>query len=154
MGRTRKSPRPASVFSRLARFMALATGKPATFAAASAIVVIWAVSGPLFGFSDTWQLVINTGTTVITFLMVFLIQNTQNQDSAAVQVKLDEIITSLGGARNATLDMENMHPKDLEKALGDYEKVAKRARNNGDAAPRRNSGASRPSDAKRQSTRK
>lgn len=86
------------------------------------------MSGPLFGFSDTWQLVINTGTTVITFLMVFLIQNTQNRDSEAVQVKLDELIRAIKGARNSLLDLEELEGEDLDQIRARYEALAKQAR--------------------------
>ena len=103
-------------------------GKPATFFAAVLIIVVWAVSGPLFGFSDTWQLVINTGTTIITFLMVFLIQNTQNRDSEAMQVKLDELIHVTKGAQNALLDLEELEEEELDRIRDGYEKIAERAR--------------------------
>ena len=91
-------------------------------------VVVWAVTGPLFGFSDTWQLVINTGTTIVTFLMVFLIQNTQNRDAQAIQIKLDELIRSLDGAHNALLDLEELDEKELETIRGDYVELAAEAR--------------------------
>ena len=99
-------PYPRSPFSRFAKWTAHATGHPLAFVLAAATIVVWLVTGPVFGFSDTWQLVINTGTTVVTFLMVFLIQNTQNRDSAAVHLKLDELIRTVGGAHNALLDLE------------------------------------------------
>lgn len=91
-------------------------------------LVVWAASGPLFGYSDTWQLVINTGTTIVTFLMVFLIQNTQNRDSEALHVKLDELIRSTKGAHNALLDLEELEESELDKIRGDYEKLAEAAR--------------------------
>lgn len=93
-----------------------------------AVIIIWAVSGPLFGFSDTWQLVINTGTTIVTFLMVFLIQNTQNRDSEAIQVKLDELIRSMQGAHLALLDLEELDEKDLDRIIKDYRDLARQAR--------------------------
>ena len=110
-----RSHRRGSWFTRFAKTTARAAGHPATFCVAVAIIVLWAVTGPFFGFSDTWQLVINTGTTIITFLMVFLIQNTQNRDSEAIQVKLDELIRSIDGAHLALLDLEELDDKDLER---------------------------------------
>ena len=91
-------------------------------------IIFWAATGPLFGFSDTWQLVINTATTVITFLMVFLIQNTQNRDSEAVQVKLDELIRAVEGAHDALLDLEDLEDKELESIRARYGELAKKAR--------------------------
>jgi low affinity Fe/Cu permease len=98
------------------------------FLIAIAVILVWLVTGPIFGFSDTWQLVINTGTTIVTFLMVFLIQNTQNRDSVAMQLKLDELIRALHGAHNALLDLEELAEGDLEKIRGDYEGLARTAR--------------------------
>ena len=103
----------SSLFNRFAKATSSITGKPITFIASVLIVVIWAVTGPLFKFSDTWQLVINTGTTIITFLMVFLIQNTQNRDSAAVQLKLDELICAIKEARNEFIDVEDLDDREL-----------------------------------------
>ena len=117
-----------SWFTRFAKGTAYATGRPATFALALTVVVVWAVSGPLFHWSDTWQLVINTGTTIVTFLMVFLIQNTQNRDSEAVQVKLDELIRALEGADNALLDLEELEDEELDRMRADYEKLAQQDR--------------------------
>lgn len=99
-------------------------GKPVTFLLAAAVVVVWAISGPLFGFSDTWQLVINTSTTIITFLMVFLIQNTQNRDTAAMQVKLAELIIRLRGADNKLATAEDLSDEDLEQLHLSYKKQA------------------------------
>jgi len=95
---------------------------------AAFIIVVWGVTGPIFNFSDTWQLVINTGTTIVTFLMVFLIQNTQNRDSHAVQLKLDELIRAVSGAHNALLDLEELGETDLERFRGRYEELARTAR--------------------------
>jgi low affinity Fe/Cu permease len=117
-----------SWFTRCAKWTARQTGRPATFVVALAIILAWALTGPLFGFSDTWQLVINTGTTIVTFLMVFLIQNTQNRDSEAIQVKLDELIRAVEGAHNALLDLEELEEKDLDHIRTNYVKLAERAR--------------------------
>jgi len=118
----------ASWFSRFAKSTARASGHHVTFLVAVAVIVLWAVTGPLFGFSDTWQLVINTGTTIVTFLMVFLIQNTQNRDSEAMHLKLDELIRAVKGAHNALLDLEELDDEELERVRQDYEKLAERAR--------------------------
>jgi low affinity Fe/Cu permease len=123
-----QQPPKASWFTRFARATSRAAGRPATFAVAALIIVIWAATGPLFHYSDTWQLVINTGTTVITFLMVFLIQNTQNRDSEAVHLKLDELIRALKGAHNAMLDLENLDDKELDKIRETYGRLADSAR--------------------------
>jgi len=117
-----------SVFSRFAKWTARATGRPSTFMLATLVIVVWAVTGPLFGFSDTWQLVINTGTTIVTFLMVFLIQSTQNRDSEAVQVKLDEIIRAIGNAKNEVLDLEELEEEDLDEIRQTYTDMAQKAR--------------------------
>jgi len=117
-----------SWFTRFTKWTARFTGRPITFLAAVLIIVVWAVTGPLFGFSDTWQLVINTGTTIITFLMVFLIQSTQNRDSEAMQVKLDELIRAAKGAQNALLDLEELEEEELDRIRADYQRMAERAR--------------------------
>src|SRR6188474_3662088 len=103
-----------SAFTRFAKWAARATGRPGAFIGAALIIVLWALTGPAFGFSDTWQLVINTSTTIITFLMVFLIQNTQNRDSLAVQIKLDELIRAMEGARDDFIDLEQLSEKQLD----------------------------------------
>lgn len=103
-------------------------GRQTTFLLALAIILIWIITGPLFGFSDTWQLVINTGTTIVTFLMVFLIQNTQNRDTAAIQLKLDELIRATQGAHNALLDLEELDETALEQFRTRYEHLAADAR--------------------------
>jgi low affinity Fe/Cu permease len=115
-------------FGRFAKRTARAAGRPYTFFGAITIVAVWAAMGPMFGYSDTWQLVINTGTTIITFLMVFLIQSTQNRDSEALHLKLDELICALEGAHNAVLDLEELEEKDLDRIRENYAKIAKSAR--------------------------
>ena len=115
-------------FSRVARRIAYVTGRPAAFMLAAAVVVLWVASGPLFGFSDTWQLVINTGTTIVTFLMVFLIQNTQNRDTEAIQLKLDELIRATQGAHNALLDLENMDDERFAQYQRSYQRLAAETR--------------------------
>ena len=117
-----------SPFNRFARWTSRTTGHPAAFIAAVLIIVVWAVTGPIFGFSDTWQLVINTSTTIVTFLMVFLIQNTQNRDSEATQLKLDELIRAANGAHNGLLDLEELTEKDLERIKARYEELARKSR--------------------------
>jgi low affinity Fe/Cu permease len=117
-----------SWFTRFAKRTARAAGHPWAFGAAVTIILGWAASGPLFGFSDTWQLVINTGTTIVTFLMVFLIQNTQNRDAEAIQVKLDELIRSIDGAHLGLLDLEELNDKELDRICADYRELAKQAR--------------------------
>ncbi len=119
-----------SWFTRFAKQSSRATGKPIAFLLATAVVVLWLVTGPLFGFSDTWQLVINTGTTIVTFLMVFLIQNTQNRDTEAIQVKLDELLRVTRGAHVALLDLEELEDKELERIRGEYGELARKAREN------------------------
>ena len=122
------STKSTGFFTRFAKWTSHMAGQPAAFVIAVATLLLWAVSGPLFGFSDTWQLIINTGTTIITFLMVFLIQNTQNRDSEALHVKLDELIRATKAASNALLDIEDLEEKDLDKIRADYEELAARAR--------------------------
>jgi low affinity Fe/Cu permease len=118
-----------SLFTRFAKSTARATGRPEAFGLAAALIAAWAISGPLFDYSDTWQLGINTTTTIVTFLMVFLIQNTQNRDSEAAQVKLDELIRAIEGAHNALLDLEELDDATLDRIRGSYEGLAERARN-------------------------
>jgi low affinity Fe/Cu permease len=116
------------LFTRFAKRAARAAGQPLAFFLASGTIVAWAVTGPLFHFSDTWQLVINTGTTVITFLMVFLIQNTQNRDSMAIHLKLDELIRSHKGAHTALLNLEELSTEELDRFQQVYLQIAEKAR--------------------------
>ena len=111
---------PQEQFGHFARRVALAAGKPITFLTAASIVIVWAFTGPIFGFSDTWQLVINTGTTVITFLMVFLIQNTQNRDAVVMQVKLAELIITMRGAHNRLATAEDLTDEELRQLHAEY----------------------------------
>ena len=121
-------PNNNSRFGRFAKGTSRAAGRPAAFMLAMGTVVLWAATGPMFGYSDTWQLVINTGTTVITFLMVFLIQATQNRDAEALQVKLDELIRATEGAHNALLDLEDIDEDQMDKIRDRYAKLAEDAR--------------------------
>ena len=118
----------SSWFTRFAKQTAHVTGQPYTFALAVLVIAAWAITGPLFQFSDTWQLIINTGTTIITFLMVFLIQSTQNRDAEAVHIKLDELLRVTPGAHNVLLDLEEMEEADLARLRAAYQKLADEAR--------------------------
>ena len=118
----------SSRFMRFANSAARMSGRAGTFALALVIVSVWAITGPIFHFSDTWQLIINTGTTIVTFLMVFLIQNTQNRDSEAMHVKMDELIRAIAGAHNALLDLEELDDKTLDTIRARYRKLAAKAR--------------------------
>ena len=120
--------RPKGWFSRFAHQTARLSGRPMTFGLAVALLLVWAVSGPAFDYSDTWQLAVNTGTTIVTFLMVFLIQNTQNRDAEAMQIKLDELIRALHGAHNTLLDLEELEERDLEGIRANYVALAEKAR--------------------------
>jgi low affinity Fe/Cu permease len=111
-------------FVHFAQWVSHVTGRPLAFIAAVACIVLWGFTGPLFGFSDTWQLVINTATTIITFLMVFVIQNTQNRDTIAMQIKLDELIRVTGRASNALLNLEELDDRELEALRKSYERLA------------------------------
>lgn len=116
------------VYGAIAKAVSRWCGRPATFSLAVGVIVVWIVTGPVFGFSDTWQLVINTGTTIVTFLMVFLIQNTQNRDTQAIQLKLDELIRATNGAHNALMDLEELEERQLEEFRRRYERLAAMAR--------------------------
>lgn len=115
-------------YSQFAKAAAHFCGRPLVFNLAVLVILVWALTGPLFGFSDTWQLIINTSTTIITFLMVFIIQSTQNRDTGAIQIKLDELIRALQGAHNALLDLEELEEKDLDRFRAKYEALAAAAR--------------------------
>ncbi|MEK8047627.1 MAG: hypothetical protein CFE46_06275 [Burkholderiales bacterium PBB6] len=120
--------RPSNAYSRFAKVTAQLCGRPPAFTLAVAVIALWLITGPLFHFSDTWQLVINTGTTIVTFLMVFLIQNTQNRDTEAIQVKLDELIRATHGAHNALMDLEEMEQDALDAFRARYAALAAAAR--------------------------
>lgn len=115
-------------FARFAHGVAHSTGRPIAFIGALAVIAVWAITGPFFGYSDTWQLVINTGTTIVTFLMVFVIQNTQNRDTAAMHIKIDELIRVTARARNILIDLEELEDKDLERLRKDFESLAEEGR--------------------------
>lgn len=115
-------------FSKFSSYLSTLTGRPSAFVLAVSLVLLWAVTGPMFDYSDTWQLVINTSTTIVTFLMVFLIQNTQNRDTAAMHIKLDELIRAMEGAHNALLDLEELDEKELARFRKRYEALANEAR--------------------------
>jgi low affinity Fe/Cu permease len=114
------------LFRKFAHKTSAIVGSPWAFITAVAIIVIWAITGPIFGFSDTWQLVINTGTTIITFLMVFLIQNTQNRDAVAIHLKLDELIRGVKSARNSLVDLEDLSDAELEQLQQDFRRLRER----------------------------
>ena len=119
---------PSLLFSRAAQWTSRQSGRPLTFGLAVLIVLVWAATGPMFNYSDTWQLVINTGTTIVTFLMVFLIQNSQNRDTAAIQVKLDELIRAMAGAHNTLINLEDLDDVELDRIQANYRKLAVLAR--------------------------
>jgi low affinity Fe/Cu permease len=120
--------RTTAWYSQFAKAAARFCGRPRVFALAVGVIAAWILTGPLFGFSDTWQLVINTGTTIITFLMVFPIQNTQNRDTEAIQIKLDELIRATAGAHNALLDLEELEGESLDAFRSRYQALAAAAR--------------------------
>jgi low affinity Fe/Cu permease len=121
--------RPQGIFDKFARKTSEAVGSPIASVLAITVIIIWAITGPIFKFSDTWQLVINTGTTIVTFLMVFLIQNSQNRDAKAVQIKLDELIRAIGSARNEIIDVENSSEEELQKLQQDFSGLGNSSKN-------------------------
>jgi len=144
MSSSNKSGQPKrSAFTRFSAWVANAAGKPVTFVGAFGIILLWAVTGPFVGFGDTWQLVINTSTTIITFLMVFVIQNSQNRDSAAMHIKLDELIAKLEGPRRILLDLEELDDTELEKIRSEFEAMAQAEREGGPKRPARSSSAAK-----------
>jgi low affinity Fe/Cu permease len=118
----------ASWFTRFSKLVARVTGQPVSFGLAVLVILVWAITGPIFQWSDTWQLIVNTGTTIVTFLMVFLIQSTQNRDAEAVHIKLDELLRVTPGAHNVLLDLEEMEEADLARLRAAYQKLADEAR--------------------------
>jgi low affinity Fe/Cu permease len=120
--------KPLAWFTDFSKWIAEAAGHPISFSLALLTIIIWGASGPLFGYSDTWQLVINTGTTIVTFLMVFLIQKTQNRDTETIHLKLDELIRVTKGARNMMLDLEHMDDESLKRLRDIYERLGSQAR--------------------------
>jgi low affinity Fe/Cu permease len=150
MDRQRRTSGRTSKFSRFAQLTAARAGRPGTFATAAGVVLLWAVLGPAFGYSDTWQLVINTGTTIVTFLMVFLIQNTQNRDTEALQIKIDELLCVLDATNKSLLNLEQLDEHELDEIRERYLKLADDAL--GEARQRRGrSGKPAPPHAERQS---
>ncbi|TLX44258.1 low affinity iron permease family protein [Xanthobacter autotrophicus] len=139
-----RAPRP--LFTRFSQMAARYTGKPATFIGAMAIIVVWGMTGPLFGFNDTWQLVINTSTSIVTFLMVFLIQNSQNRDTAALQIKLDELIARLDGPREVLLDLEDLDEETLERLRLEHALLADKARERSDSGAGPEASSPAPAD--------
>ena len=121
----------SDAFRVFARHSAIALGSAWAFAGAVLVILVWILTGPMFHFSDTWQLVINTATTIVTFLMVFLIQNTQNRDAKAAHLKLDELIRALKDARNELVDLENLSDEELKKLEKQFKTIRKRAENDG-----------------------
>jgi low affinity Fe/Cu permease len=117
-----------AVFNRFSKWCARMVGRPGIFVLALIVVLLWGGTGPFFGYSNTWQLIINTGTTIVTFLMVFIIQNTQNRDTEAMHVKLDELIRAIDGAHNALLDLEELDEKRLDSFRDAYQELARKAR--------------------------
>jgi low affinity Fe/Cu permease len=121
----KKSSKNGTLLERFSRQVTIWSGSSWAFVVALAVIVVWAITGPIFHYSDTWQLVINTGTTIVTFLMVFLIQRAQNKESLAVQLKLDEIVASIEGASNRLIDIEDLSEEEVENLRKHYQQVGK-----------------------------
>lgn len=136
-------------FVRFAQWVSHVTGRPITFMLAVSAIAIWGLTGPLFGYSDTWQLVINTATTIITFLMVFVIQNTQNRDTAAIHIKVDELIRVTTKARNTLLDLEDLDDATLDLLRKDYGKLARKAKSEAKTPLRAEEAPEKPGKRKR-----
>jgi low affinity Fe/Cu permease len=139
-GHNGKSPAPGAlndVFRRFAQATSLAVGSPWAFVLAVVVIVVWAATGPIFHFSDTWQLIINTGTTIVTFLMVFMIQSSQNRDARAIHLKLDELIRSKRGARNKLVDLENCSDEELAEIEAEFRRIKSKAASAKDVAHER-----------------
>ncbi|MCS0494011.1 low affinity iron permease family protein [Ancylobacter sp. MQZ15Z-1] len=128
---TRAGQPKRSFFTRFSQYIAVQAGRPVTFVGAVGLIVIWAATGPFAGFGDTWQLIINTSTTIITFLMVFVIQNSQNRDTAALHIKIDELIARTEGTRRVLLDLEELDDKAIEDIRSEYELMARHEREGG-----------------------
>lgn len=138
---------PSNLFARFAKAASRFTGRPASFAIALLLIVVWIASGPLFDFSDTWQLVINTGTTIITFLMVFLIQSSQNSDTAAMQLKLDELIRVTSKAQNVLIDLEEAGDEEVDELKKQYQELARQAHNGAGETPSRQNNNAAPAES-------
>jgi low affinity Fe/Cu permease len=137
MSKIPKSEHPLSrAFGTFASAIATAAGSPAAFTVALVSLVVWALSGPFFSYSEAWQLIINTGTTIVTFMMVFVIQNSQNREGLAVQIKLDEIIRALGGAKNSMIDLEHLSEEELAELRIKFAEIADEARKDEDTVER------------------
>jgi len=152
-GSTLVGSRERSLFTRFSQWVAVQAGRPTTFVGAMVIIVLWGLSGPFAGFGDTWQLVINTSTTIITFLMVFVIQNSQNRDTAALHIKIDELIARLEGPRRVLLDLEELDDTALEEIRAEYEEMARIERER-DSRNRGNDGGASGTKTSRSSSRR
>ena len=142
--KTKPNPKNSAWFTRFARWTSFNAGRPSSFLVAALAVIGWACTGPIFNYSDTWQLVINTSTTIVTFLMVFLIQNTQNRDSQALHLKLDELIRAMKGARNTLLDLDDLSDEELEQIRNSFARIAAKAKDHTSDRGRSENGRRQP----------